>query len=147
MGVFIKFGEIDGDATLGAHGGFIAADHFSWGGARTVGGQQQRGGRVHYEKCVFQKRVDIASVSLLRDFSQTRVAASVEVKMTNSDNHESGNEDYSIVFKQCIIFEFRYVFSDALLFEEITFGFEEYDATFSDESPGGGTDATTDTLV
>ncbi len=147
MAVFIKFGDIEGDATLQTHEGYIVADNFVWGGDRTTGGHQQRGGRVHYAEAVFQKRADVSSVALLEAFNKNVKANTVEVRMTNAGKQEQGNSDFVLTFKNALILKFRYVFSEAMLLEEITFDFDEYDATFFSESEGGGNMSTSDTLT
>ncbi len=146
MAVFIKFGEVVGDATLEENEGFIAADNFVWSGDRTAGGHQQRGGRVHYAEAVFQKRADKASVPLLDAFNKNVESDTVEVRMTNAGKEEQGNRDLVIKFREALILKFRYVFSEAVLLEEITFDFSEYEVTFYDEEAGGGNQSTSDSL-
>ncbi len=139
MAIFVKFGDIEGEATLAGHTGYSIANHFRWGAAQRIAQQSdfQRTGRPKYEAAVITKRVDSTSTELIASFDQN-VRMSITVKATNVADLTAGNVAYELVFKQASVVAFEYAFTDGNLVENISIDYSQYDLTYFDPVTGGG---------
>ena len=143
MSVFVKFGEINGDATLTDHNDWVRADSFQWGGSAMAGSREsgvaQSG--VYYEKAVIAKTVDSATVELLRAFdqrSQGDSLAEVTVHWTNVGANAPGNVVFEAIFKQARVVYFGYSMQGESMAEVIHLDFDEYAVTRYDPDTGDG---------
>lgn len=144
MGVFVKFGDIEGDATLAEHEQWCEATSFNWSGASNstttrAGAARHQG--LYYDFAKISKKVDSATAPLLHCFSvrmQGDQLSLVKVHLTNAGNSTAGNISLEIILKQARVTGFEYNFVDGSEIETITLDFAEYEMTRFDAEIGAG---------
>ena len=152
MGIFLKFSNIEGNATLQDHENWIFGKSFSWSGSRNPGsGADRRAGsssgtRVAYQQATLGKDLDNASVLLLKAMAENDLLNEGKMHITNAQGGSPGNVLLELVFSRVRIVDVSYSFTEGLCTENVAFYFDSYDMTYFHPETGEGRQSFRDTL-
>jgi type VI secretion system secreted protein Hcp len=92
MGIYMKFGEIKGDATQQGFGGWINLHHFEWGLDRKFAGDQvgrafnREGAQAQIRTCTVSKEADSSSGMILQTATTVFKGQPIEIHFVRTGN-------------------------------------------------------------
>ncbi|MEM1396165.1 MAG: type VI secretion system tube protein Hcp [Pseudomonadota bacterium] len=140
MSIYVKFGHINGDATLDGHAGWVAADSFGWsGGARAAQtAANQRQSRVAFQPAVVGKKVDSATALLMQTMAHNQTLEQVSVRFVNAALSADEELVCEIIFSNARVTDINYAATDSIMGETVAINFEEFEVTYYDTETGSG---------